>query len=283
MAGGGYRSIALSISTRTSPRRSSVASRPRTFGSQCPSKGTGRDNVEPLLGPGQTWRDAPVGKGASIDRAVAKSGDKHPAPRARAKRARSGVRRAACSELSQVPPARSERRRVRAPCADHDLPLVCDLGFRTDLDDDDERGIGRPRGGRLRHDARRRAMEGWSRRADTVDEMRRRACVAASDLPDYEWTRHGQRRRRGRGEDCTNPTFAYCLTPSAGGTCASAPDDAWIAANTCDDPARRSALHRHGDAPPRLLSIRAVPARFLRRPTRVASLVGLSIATARSP
>jgi TadE-like protein len=66
----------------------------------------------------------------------------------------------------------------------------------------------------------------------TVDEMRRRACVAASDLPDYEGV---DADANGVDEDCTNPTFAYCLTPSAGGTCESAPDAAWLTANTCDN------------------------------------------------
>ena len=65
--------------------------------------------------------------------------------------------------------------------------------------------------------------------------MRRRACVAASDLPDYEGV---DADANGVDEDCTNPTFDHCLTPSAGGTCEPAPDDAWIAANTCADPAR---------------------------------------------
>jgi hypothetical protein len=47
----------------------------------------------------------------------------------------------------------------------------------------------------------------------TVAEMQKRACVAASDLPDYEDP---------DGDPvtgCTNPGFAYCMTPTAGGTC----------------------------------------------------------------
>ena len=87
----------------------------------------------------------------------------------------------------------------------------------------------------LRHDARRRAMECWKSSSTPSTKMRWRACVAASDLPDYEGV---DADANGVDEDCTNPTFAYCLTPSAGGTCEPAPDDAWIAANTCDDPAR---------------------------------------------
>ncbi|MFP5343337.1 MAG: TadE/TadG family type IV pilus assembly protein [Candidatus Limnocylindria bacterium] len=47
----------------------------------------------------------------------------------------------------------------------------------------------------------------------TVAEMQRRACVAASDLPDYADP---------DGDPvtgCANPTFAYCMTASVGGPC----------------------------------------------------------------
>lgn len=47
----------------------------------------------------------------------------------------------------------------------------------------------------------------------TVAEMRHRACVAASNLPDY--TDDDADASNG----CTNPAFAYCLTPTQGGTC----------------------------------------------------------------
>jgi Flp pilus assembly protein TadG len=57
----------------------------------------------------------------------------------------------------------------------------------------------------------------------TVSEMRRRACVAARNLPDYT----------GPDDACTNPSFAYCLTPSIGGACG--PVDPVAA---CDDPER---------------------------------------------
>lgn len=63
----------------------------------------------------------------------------------------------------------------------------------------------------------------------TVAEMRRRACVAASDLTDYV-DADGNPATQG---DCTNPTFSYCVTPSVGGTCA--PVDPGQA---CDDPLR---------------------------------------------
>lgn len=39
--------------------------------------------------------------------------------------------------------------------------------------------------------------------------MRERACVAASDLPDYA----------GPDDGCTNPTFSYCLSADGGTTC----------------------------------------------------------------
>jgi hypothetical protein len=61
----------------------------------------------------------------------------------------------------------------------------------------------------------------------TVVEMQRRACVAASDLPDYADPDDDP------GTGCTNPSFAYCLTPTVGGTCG--PVDP---ADGCDDPTR---------------------------------------------
>lgn len=48
---------------------------------------------------------------------------------------------------------------------------------------------------------------------DTVSEMQRRACVAASDLTDYDDPDGDP------GTGCANPGFAYCLTPTAGGPC----------------------------------------------------------------
>ena len=48
----------------------------------------------------------------------------------------------------------------------------------------------------------------------TVAEMQRRACVAASDLPDYADPDNDP------ATGCTNPSFAYCLTMTTGGTCA---------------------------------------------------------------
>ena len=47
----------------------------------------------------------------------------------------------------------------------------------------------------------------------TVAEMQRRACVAASNLPDYEDPDGDP------ATGCTNPSFAYCVTTSIGGTC----------------------------------------------------------------
>lgn len=53
--------------------------------------------------------------------------------------------------------------------------------------------------------------------ADTVAEMRRRACIAASDLPDYQGIDTAP--ADGIDEDCSNPSFAYCVTMSTGGPC----------------------------------------------------------------
>ena len=61
----------------------------------------------------------------------------------------------------------------------------------------------------------------------TVAEMERRACIASSDLPDYEDADSDP------ATGCTNPSFAYCLTTSVGGTCG--PYDALA---TCEDPIR---------------------------------------------
>jgi hypothetical protein len=63
----------------------------------------------------------------------------------------------------------------------------------------------------------------------TVAEMQKRACVAASDLPDY------QDSDGDPATGCTNPSFAYCLTTSIGGTCTYPIDPT---AATCDDPLR---------------------------------------------
>lgn len=44
-------------------------------------------------------------------------------------------------------------------------------------------------------------------------EMQKRACVASSDLPDY------QDPDSNPSTGCTNPAFASCVTPVNGGTC----------------------------------------------------------------
>ena len=62
--------------------------------------------------------------------------------------------------------------------------------------------------------------EKWAGGAPTDDwiaEMRRRACIAASDLPDYVGI---DADANGVDEDCSNPAFAYCMTPTPSGTCA---------------------------------------------------------------
>ncbi len=62
----------------------------------------------------------------------------------------------------------------------------------------------------------------------TVAEMNKRACVAAKNLPDYVDPDGDP------SNGCTNPNFAFCVTPSVGGTCSDTvkPEDA------CDDPLR---------------------------------------------
>ena len=59
--------------------------------------------------------------------------------------------------------------------------------------------------------------------ANTVAEMRRRACVASKNLPEYE----------GPDDACANPAFAYCLTPGGGLGCG--PLDP---IHACEDPDR---------------------------------------------
>lgn len=62
----------------------------------------------------------------------------------------------------------------------------------------------------------------------TEAEMRRRACVAASNLPDYV-DPDGDPLTG----NCTNPSFDYCMTTSVGGPCGS-----YDPAATCEDPLR---------------------------------------------
>ena len=62
----------------------------------------------------------------------------------------------------------------------------------------------------------------------TAAEMQRRSCVAASDLPDYQDPDNDPLTG-----NCTNPSFAYCLTSSIGGPCG--PVDP---AQACEDPLR---------------------------------------------
>jgi hypothetical protein len=67
----------------------------------------------------------------------------------------------------------------------------------------------------------------------TLAEMRRRACVAASDLPDYVGI---DANADGIDEDCSNPSFDWCLIQTIGGTCDKLDPNA--AGYTCDDPER---------------------------------------------
>jgi len=62
----------------------------------------------------------------------------------------------------------------------------------------------------------------------TVTEMERRACVAASDLPDYADPDNDPQTG-----GCTNPSFTYCVTSASGGSCL--PYDPNVG---CEDPLR---------------------------------------------
>jgi hypothetical protein len=78
--------------------------------------------------------------------------------------------------------------------------------------------------------------ERWSdtNLANTVAEMKRRACTAASDLHDYEGI-DNTLPLDGIDDDCVNPSFDYCVTQTAG-SCGSV--DTTDPAYTCDDPDR---------------------------------------------
>jgi hypothetical protein len=73
---------------------------------------------------------------------------------------------------------------------------------------------------------------------DTVAEMERRACIAASDLPDYDGD-DTSIPPDGADDVCSNPDFRFCLRQTSGTACdvidsAAASDPAY----TCDDAAR---------------------------------------------
>ena len=63
--------------------------------------------------------------------------------------------------------------------------------------------------------------ERWSAATftDTVEEMERRACVAASDLPDFDWTDTDVDGVIDKGETCINPGFDWCISLTTGGAC----------------------------------------------------------------
>jgi Flp pilus assembly protein TadG len=66
----------------------------------------------------------------------------------------------------------------------------------------------------------------------TVNEMERRACIAASELPDFEFADGDADGQVDAGEPCSNPTFAYCLssttpTPPAAPTCTDPTDSGY--------------------------------------------------------
>lgn len=65
-------------------------------------------------------------------------------------------------------------------------------------------------------------------RTATEAEMQRRACVAASDLPDYVDPDNDPTTG-----NCTNPSFDYCAITSTGGACG-----AYDPTAGCEDPLR---------------------------------------------
>lgn len=71
---------------------------------------------------------------------------------------------------------------------------------------------------------------------DTVAKMNKRACIAASDLPDYAGL-DTSTPPDGIDDSCSNPTFAYCITQTVGGSC-DFPVDTLDPSYTCNDPAR---------------------------------------------
>ena len=71
----------------------------------------------------------------------------------------------------------------------------------------------------------------------TIAEMKRRACVAASDLHDYAGVDTAP--ADGIDEDCSNPSFEWCMTASSGGPCVTDyPISADGDPDPCDDPNR---------------------------------------------
>ena len=64
---------------------------------------------------------------------------------------------------------------------------------------------------------------------DTVADMEERACVAASDLPDYADPDDDD-----PATGCANPAFSYCVTTAPAGSCEFPVDPA----DACDDPTR---------------------------------------------
>ena len=71
---------------------------------------------------------------------------------------------------------------------------------------------------------------------NTVADMKLRACVAASDLPDFTWTDTDSDGVVDLGEECTNPTFDWCLKPTPSGTCDQVVID--DTSEDCDNPDR---------------------------------------------
>lgn len=84
--------------------------------------------------------------------------------------------------------------------------------------------------------AARMSIGNWP---NTLAEMERRSCIAASDLHDYAGV---DADSNGSDESCTNPSFDWCVAESTGGACdkvfpqAVDPDNP--ATSDCDNPDR---------------------------------------------
>lgn len=83
--------------------------------------------------------------------------------------------------------------------------------------------------------------ERWSatNSGGTVNEMMRRACTAASDLPDFEWTDVDTDGVYDQDEVCTNPSFDWCVLWDSSPCSQAYPvGDALVDATVCNNASR---------------------------------------------
>ncbi|HET9852410.1 MAG TPA: TadE/TadG family type IV pilus assembly protein [Candidatus Limnocylindrales bacterium] len=72
-----------------------------------------------------------------------------------------------------------------------------------------------------------------------VDDMRARACTAASNLPDFQWTDTDLDGKYDTDEPCTNPGFDWCLSWDSSPCSQSYPvGDAALDPTVCNNPSR---------------------------------------------